>query len=144
MTPTSHLTDLLRWCEEAEGPSREIDGRIEVQARRVEAAHVGLSPEHWARWESDACGLVRDPHTIYGSASVTASLDAALELVERVLPGFLWEIGCASPPGHWARLYENPMDVPQASAASTPALALICALLRALLAATPKEEAHHG
>lgn len=85
--------ELIERLETAEAGSRELDAMVEVAVRRVEAARTGLKREHWAKWRHSAPGLVGDGHTQYASAPVTTSLDAALALAERVLPGFHCHIG---------------------------------------------------
>jgi hypothetical protein len=113
MTPTiintepSVLSDLLARVEGAKGPNFALEEDID----RV----VGHS------------GLVIPP-------AYTASVDAALALVERVLPGWefalqverpadgpaIWRVEMGDPLRHWT------------SEAATPALALLASMLRAI------------
>lgn len=61
----------------------------------------------------------------------TASLDAAVGLVERVLPDARWEVSTAEKcPGAIVSSYER--RVGEGAYAATPAIALVLALLRAL------------
>lgn len=69
----------------------------------------------------------------------TKSLDAAVALVERVLPGWFWRAGHGSLHAGWAHLNRVHPDhcdrKDEASAsASTPTLALCLACVRALIA----------
>lgn len=83
---SSKLTDLLARLEAAEGSSRDLDCLLEIAVRGVEAARTGLDPKHWARWTVSRDFWVEDSHTAYRPEGYTSSLDAALALVERVLP----------------------------------------------------------
>jgi hypothetical protein len=89
MTASDSLIERL---SVAEVGSRELDAHVEVAVRRVEASRVLPNPATWAKWEPCRDGYVQDPHTRYASNPVTTSLDAALALAERVLPGWAWEI----------------------------------------------------
>lgn len=126
----AHLRNLIERLENATGPDRELDFAIAV-----------------------ACGFtVRQQATVYGSTKVavdpsrkgrgngavdsryTASLDAVVALVERVLPGCNAVIGWGEPHRNpWARLAplsdggRHPFD----AGGATPAIALCLALLRA-------------
>lgn len=67
---------------------------------------------------------------------LTASIDATVALIERVLPGWTWRVdgGHGSRPG--ADLWLRPNEYYDGTGA-TPALALLSALLSALLAGEP-------
>jgi len=133
--PMSDLKELLARVEKAEGVDRELDGHIEVAVRWIEAARVGLKPEHRAKWRSNRAGHVSDGFTHYDAGAVTASLDATLALVERVLPGWGFYLrqdkdGCGA-----ALVYPDASRVtPGHETAATPALALLASLLKALIA----------
>lgn len=125
----SEREELLTRVQKATGPDREIDGDI---AEMFDAA-----PSHLPR----VTGVGRswlwaefvepDSWETWGAPEYTASIDAALALVERVLPGWKWQInkgeGCGLIlPGstittrvHWGK------------GANTP-LAILAALLTAL------------
>jgi hypothetical protein len=129
---------LLLRITEAAGPDRELDALIEVAARWELAAKAGLAPQHRARWQAGSLGQVYDGNTGYDAAPVTASVDAALALVARLLPGWSWTGGHIARDdgkgGHWAVLYSL-IERGQASGdgmfKSAP-LALLAALLEAL------------
>lgn len=87
------LGDLLERVKAAAGPDRELDAQICI------ALQPPVILEHWlsstprtdlypALWESCGNGYVQHPNWGYKSQSYkcTASVDAALALVERVLP----------------------------------------------------------
>lgn len=140
------LSDLIARVEAATGPDRELDGLMEVAARWAQASSVGLKPEHRARWECDAQGWVRSQGTIYPAATFTASLDAALALVERVLPG--WFVGLqqnrfVGDERRWTA-YITLNDGEHEATTYAPALALLAALLRALQAKASAEGTFDG
>jgi hypothetical protein len=136
------LADLLRRVEAAAGPDRELDEAIafalcdEHEFVQLKGAPRGVGPTLY-RFGSHA------PHS---ALRVTASLDAALALVERVLPGAICGVDGIGP----ACLPEARV-VPEHSGEEvltqyeargrTPALALLAALLRALIA---QQEPQHA
>lgn len=123
MTSTE-LQTLLERVEKATGPNRKIDALLWPLAPDF-TRDVSLTGEEVA-WREHA------------SPRYTASLDAALALVERVLPGWTWDIGAesygASAEGAWARVYPRGFMSKGSGNryAKTPTLALLAALLRAL------------
>lgn len=154
------LADLQARVEAATGPDRELDGAIEVAIRWLEAGRVGLKPEHRAPWKSDKFGSVFDVSVSYAAQPFTRSIDAAIALVGRVLPGWWWKVGtcsvsddaCIAPdynsPVHGERLrreldldkiggsgseFDWGFDVDRRPPGNVP-LALIEALLRAKIA----------
>lgn len=134
------MRELIERLEKADAGSRELDGQIEVVARWVMAARAGLAPEHRARWKSGRLGQVYDGNTGYDAQPVTTSLDAALALAERVLPGWLWEAttitttigGIRKPLAVVVDPEGENDDVRTFGTAATPALAFCIAILRAL------------
>lgn len=137
------LQDLLHRVESATGPDRELDALIMVAlggARRVdECLFYGPGETTWCF--SDYEHEYDMPPLPY----VTASLDAALALVERCLPG---AAGC-----DWGLRYNGTRARPYlcqvwlidgssvTEQAETGALALLTALLRALAAGQGLTEA---
>lgn len=131
MTSSPDLAALLVRVEKAEGADRELDTRIwQVLVFDPKL----LKPGH--DW-------LKTPGLGYSKPAYTASLDAALALCERVLPGCYWraaeltpgEIAGMRPPGNqefWATV--GPAGAQEQAFGFTPALALIAAMLRALLA----------
>lgn len=139
MTPT-----LIEKLEQAEGPSREFDAELAV---KFEVSPVGLKHMKGLQIFSDPCC----PHLIevrlanndllggYAAPPLTSSLDAAVALVERVLPRHRWVIANRTGPqvGGSASVYSD--DSLKSAEASTPALALCIALLKALEARKESE-----
>jgi hypothetical protein len=154
------LNELLERVKAATGPDREIDGDLaeafdDAPSHLPRVTDVGRSwlwaefvePDSWETWEAP---------------EYTASIDAALALVERVVPGWCWRIGTChvsddawvapdwNDPAHSARLraelgepvfgtlFDQGADVDRRPPGNLP-LAILEALLMALIA---KESAH--
>lgn len=124
--------DLIERLEKLEVPDRETDFWLSVrvfdpsnetdEALRADIDLVGIE------------GMVID-------APFTASLDAAVALVGRVLPGWFWRVGRTSLfPNGWAYISKtHPSHCDREDEAScsdgraaTPAIALLIATLKAL------------
>lgn len=104
---SSALSDLLLRVEGATGPDREIDFAITN----------ALVPD-WAIYSDARCFF-------------TSSLDAALALVTRVLPGWAgWKLERLASGRPWSRVYSS--KGAWSATAATPALALLAAMLKAL------------
>lgn len=143
------LQDLLTRVEQAQEGSRELDAEIAVALRyggeRYPNKPLGtFSPGHV---QAD---LGRDGWSVgWTVPAFTTSLDAALALIERKLPGWWWEVAHgtahkgAGP--YWASVYNNETlaatfdGTPDEAPGKTPALALVAALLRALSSQETKE-----
>lgn len=133
---TADLSALIARLEAAEAGSRELDAEIWLRFNRPEYTG-GVKALEMRGWhdgrghlilETDDGEEVADELYI---GSATTSLDAALALAERVYPGFGW--GCVQ--GSGERCAANVTPDGWASGvsgiASTPALALCIATLRA-------------
>lgn len=88
------LASLLERVRSATGPDREIDGRIEVHFRIHPWGPfhwINRSPEvNFASYEGDVWlsgGAGKFPGSGWQSKPYTSSIDAALALVERLMPG---------------------------------------------------------
>jgi hypothetical protein len=120
------VAELLERVKAATGPDREIDRDL------VERFYSEAVRPEWRSgdgWFHPDFGKVRpaDPYT--------ASLDAALALVERVLPGWAWSVGNLRN-GAQCYLMDRPGGVlHEPGLAATPPLAVLRALLAALLSA---------
>lgn len=125
------LTALIERLEKADGPDRELDGSIH---NRLFGTEYVRSPRSVTGFltssENNGCPTV---------PAYTASIDAAVALAERVLPGSLYRIeklgdgsGLPTSKRGWATA-GLPGEQEQAYAA-TPALAICIATLRALSA----------
>jgi hypothetical protein len=108
------MTDLIKRLEEAEEGSADLDREVE---RALGVIPVGVR-------EDGTWGLKQRPWT--------TSLDAALALAERVLPGlYMWKVEFDDEPTStpaWAKVYAKRDGQ---SFAHTPALALCAAVLKA-------------
>lgn len=155
---TMTLSLLLRKLEEATGPDRELDARLHValfdpQDVLLDPGHAGKPPhrppvygagselirDEWSKSDWDAIA-----HQVGASARYTSSVDEAIVLVEKMLPGWRKSVGEATDGKSWAgylyKLEDRPeLDTKVIANAPTPALALCIALLKALEPARPLE-----
>lgn len=136
----SDLSSLIARLEAAEGPSDELDAHIRCVLLADKEAYVEQSKFNgaWCVYSGEYRGSPRlvepqrygVPHPLW-VAEYTRSIDAAVSLAERVMPGrsvmMGWRQSSETKP--WARVGLWPD--PDATAA-TPALALVLATLRAL------------
>lgn len=135
------LTALIERLEKADGPDRELDELIRCALLAEPGAYVEKSQFNgeWCIYKGEWAGrpkLYERPRSVpreLWDGSLTASIDAAVALAERVLPGRSVMMGWrqASNTKPWARVGLWPD--PDATGA-TPALALVTATLRALSA----------
>jgi hypothetical protein len=141
------LAELLAKVKAATGPDREIDGALSAALR------VGKNLPDWAlRWGGEwrptiqgSVVLIEDngnigPH--YSSPEYTASIDAALALVGRVLPGWCWLIRNDDKDGFMANLFESwdfSEDAPRWPRYAPTAPLAICKSLLSILIAQKAE-----
>jgi hypothetical protein len=133
------LHELLERAKAASGPDRELDAEIEHAARFQRGLSLGLKPDQIAVWNHVGNGYVESHGTRYASPAYTASIDAAVALISRVLPGlYMWQLEFDDEPTdcpYMARLYTTngaPSGVSESG--PTAPLALIVALLEAKIA----------
>ena len=134
------LPSLIKRLEESEGPSRELD--VDIMNEVAPFPTTGRRLFVWAR----TGGLVRDGVYTDDAPELTGSVDAAIALAERVLPGWGWDVAsntphikacldpdlgapCAKYP-HWAAV--SNVSSHNFHDAATPAMALCVAILKAL------------
>lgn len=126
--PPSDLTSLVERVEGASGADRELDALL------LPVFDPALQVRHNSVWRGKlCCGSLTDCLPPY-----SASVDAALALVERVLPGCGYDLTFV--PGN-----DHPFDAylwpdsggPEIGEGVTPALAILSALLRALTPGAP-------
>lgn len=123
------LEALLNRVVKATGPDRELDHLVHDQAVEPIGSRMYNTKENGGSFI--AADVV--------APSYTASIDAALALVERVLPGWFWRVGHSTLYAGWATVYrEHPNNTTGdgehfAEAKSAP-LAILAALLKALVA----------
>lgn len=140
MKPKS--SDLITRIESAERGSRELDREIarlfgwhRVEPRFARNKHgAWIAPEDFIGLHSDGSPILDSLHGTdlhREPPSFSVSLDAALALAERLLPGWPIVIGMNQTPETkpWARI-GRPMFGTDVTA-STPALALVSAILKA-------------
>lgn len=122
---TADLSALIARLEAAEVGNRELD--CEIARAMGWGVHNARRNGLWVVpfGEYDTC----DPEAVFALGNYTTSLDAALALAERVLPG--WQIGMwttkQNAVGSVLRADGGAFD----ATSSTPALALVIAILRA-------------
>ena len=125
------IAELIERLEKAEGPDREIDADLVcVCCPGALVSQYIASDAEPSVFHAHALGL-SDRSDV---PAYTSSLDAALSLVERKLPGVHWSVSNAAvkPRANvWMPQPTRPIMGPYSSGA-TPALAVCLALLRAL------------
>lgn len=151
------LSSLISRVEKATGPDRELDARIWAYFAGVK--YVGHNVPY-----GDVHGRTQVEYTVPPKRTrmvtnfpqtphaepVTTSVDAAISLVERVLPGWGWVVesnthhikACLNPEfgdpvgkyPHWAAVSNTSSR--KFEDAATPAIALVLATLRALQSQT--------
>jgi hypothetical protein len=144
------VSEVLARLEAAECGGRELDGALMALDYRWEHRHIGATC--WDDHHGSCCPGARhldwvwvDPATdkfvtnAIDGFEFTSSLDRALALADRVLPGQEWRIGSGDGARTlpWARV--GPWIDPDATGA-TPALAFCIAILRARQASNPTAE----
>lgn len=134
----TNLTTLIAKLEAAKGPSRELDAEIAATFHYV--SHMPDWVNNWSgKWEAAKSGRVylmedsgnRGPNFI--SDSFTDSIDAAVALSERVLPGWDWGSHSFGEDGAHGEVWKHGWhdDTVIYGAHSSPAIALVIAILRA-------------
>lgn len=134
MTALSHtasvkvLEDLLGRLEAAEGADRELDLALTL------LGFPDTTEDDWLKDELE--------RRAFGNQwKVTASIDASMALVERVLPGWnCSSVNLAPDPCEGYVWMRGQIGNTQGKA-KTPALALLCALAKVLIANADGEEA---
>lgn len=127
----SDLSSLIARSEAAEGPDRELDCHLWVVAQGGDARMNYVESESKCFvWERGLDGMwIRGVVNFRAVPSYTSSIDAAVSLAERVLPGIRWELTTTGfKPG--ASLVTDGGIF--GGYAATPALAICLSTLRAL------------
>lgn len=121
---------LIERLEKATEGSRELDRRLATMAGWTVTERIGGN-----RHFQPPTGWVGSNGPMCGPPEFTTSLDAAIALSERVLPGWTWFMASGSAPEPY---YEATLFGPDENATSgeqiakSPALALCLAICRAL------------
>jgi hypothetical protein len=125
------LHELMERVKAESGPDRELDARLWCFAEGAKFSHLARHDAAMIYFIEGKPGSCRET----GWPTYTASIDAAVALIERVLPGCEWDVSTAS--GGRAG-YEVEIVRPHGGAwtrpGPTPALALVAALLEAKIA----------
>ncbi len=140
----SELQKLLERVENATGPDREIDEAIMALVYVRDERHIGAYMENdLGRDEPVKDRVWVDPKTdkwvSTHAYAYTASIDDALALVERVLPGQQWTLGRNLHHHYWLCTFNRlddegaPYSNASSHAAPTPPLAILAAILKALI-----------
>ena len=141
----SKYAELLERLEKAEGPDRELDAEIDATLRVGKPNHQAWVKENFPTWRARPDGLCECVHQD-GSGGVnwqsdpfTASVDAALALVEQKLPGADWYRSIPNEPGDsieisvwWRPQPKEDWLWGEAQDNGDTAIAILIALLRAL------------
>ncbi len=130
---------LIKRLEAATGPDREVDAELwlmfttgATRKASVVKSSKGLWPDYTIDETREASGrLIVVP-------SYTASVDAALALAERVLPGWCWELTLMPGEATWQgapEMWPEGLAAPDRcgvyASTKSPALALCIAVLKA-------------
>lgn len=131
------MQELIARLEAAEAGSRELDALVWLRFNRPEYSG-GVKALEMRSWydgrghmilETDAGEEVADD---LGIGTYTTSLDAALALAERVLPGFTWRVQRHTSGMFDAALWSDPDDnYVGYGRTPSPALSLCIAILKA-------------
>lgn len=129
---TPDLKALVERVEAATGPDRELDAQLWCLGEGVKFSHLSSQSEAIIFFRLGKNGTCRED----GWPRYTASLDSSLALCERVLPGWKWSIQHND-----AEVEDGPCFYARVGArrngawpGKTPALALLAAMLKALVA----------
>jgi hypothetical protein len=132
----SELSELLERVRKATGPDRKIDAAIARLFDLPICIEPDCLPDVMRRILARMDEGGDDPEV----NAYTASIDAALALVERVLPGWSWSVGVNEnhqfPQVVMAR--SHPTNKVVTVEGATPALAILAALMAALANAEPQ------
>ena len=123
MTDKASIRSVIEWLEKANGPDRMIDVDIAFAVGlkyRADPLDWGWLTPHW----SDGFGWTGH------LPEYTASVDAAIVLTKRILPGYGWRVGKYAA-FVWSEDAHYRIEVEDAA---TPAINLLLALFKALLA----------
>lgn len=128
MTELQELQSLLERVEKATGPDRELGVDILIGIGGWSCSEDFELSDHEGKVWSRAISPRKRPNP-WEHMNPALSIDAALALVERVLPGWDWEIELDE---HGAAVFLRP-DRVHADGETVP-LAILAALLKALIA----------
>ncbi len=123
LKPSAYLPTLIKQVQAATGPDRGLDSLIWRTV--IFDAELAKGGNEW----------IKTPRMAYSKPPYTASIDAALALAERMLPGWKWVLEIhptqATAEGWFMRGTVIERSVPETWGKTAP-LAIISALLHAL------------
>lgn len=129
------LTTLIAKLEAATGPDRELDAEIWLETSPGATRNLIEVKSGTGQWPPYTIDETRDASgLLIVVPSFTASIDAAVALAERVLPGWSISIGKSVHYGYWlGRTSEvvNGDIISFEAEHSTPSIALVIAILLA-------------
>lgn len=139
------IEELIERLEKATGPDRELDVAIGYETSEEIGGLSGSFRQYCSIHDLDFAAVAFDAMSYTsilrtGLPCYTSSIDAAVSLAERVLPGWYWRVGRTSLfPNGWAfvsRLPPDHCDRKDEAAcsdgkAANPSIALCIAVLRA-------------
>lgn len=134
------LSDLIERVEKLNKPDREIDAHVHAVTHGGRVHFIDTA-DNTVVWEKPIDGFwIRRLLNLSRVPRLTASLDAAVALTERLLPGQEWAVGrrdnfCNA----WGKVRIGTLES-VADVAPTPAIALVLATLKALAATHPAED----
>ena len=123
-------TPLITRLEEAAEGSRELDAAIWYAVHEPDVDYPGIRTEQTEQGPREVLTCELGSKWADDVGHVTTSLDAALALAERVLPGVWWNVRAPHRRVAKAALYPSAGPV-SVGRARNPALALCAAILRA-------------
>lgn len=134
LTMTSKYTDVIARLQKATGPDAELDARIWVTLAGVKyVSHNKPYGDMLGRTQvcytepPKRTKQVTNPPRMPHAEPVTSSIDAAIALVERMLPGCWWRVSQAG-----VAEIETAQNAFYDAQAETPQAGLLIALFRAL------------
>lgn len=136
----NQLHSLLERLEKANGPDREIDAEILVVlgilVKNEGRGYRRIGPDGTIKtgWYVDLLDYWKWPTSVFEVEPLTASLDASVALVEKVLPGWDWQVGTCDSEQYVGHIVEEfGMAALIWEYGPNPALALLTAMVKALL-----------
>lgn len=131
------LLELIDRLEQVPGPARGIDEALMSLFYIRDDRHIGAHEDDGQGWKPALDRVWVDPTTDKWVSThafeFSRSVDAALALITKVLPGVEWSVRANVPGQEWATATVRVAPLLSVSGeCATPALSLLCALLRAV------------
>lgn len=141
----SGIAGLLARVEAARGPDREIDIWIDAASGAGRKIIPTVTADQVAMLVDSEDGSIREGMSdadAFGVPAYTASVDAALALVERMLPGSSYDLSlvAGNKPVCDAKIWPPALPLGVGGEGHTLPLAILAALLRALAPSSSESE----